>query len=471
MKLKFLLLLCSTSVQLMSAWTSAAASSSIDNTLPTELNDLPIELIPLKAELASIYQHFRSADPTHGRMLESEASRNAQKQRWLPVFALQSTVDRSEQKFFANGAEINSTAPQTNLQYGFNIKQNLFSGGQDLKKGEMLKLSETAAQLRHQLAWKTTAKNWILDAIQIQFYRELVAFSEEAHQQALQLNRLAQRKEASGFLGKRDLLESEREVLRTSEELQKNKSNLLQLTQTSFLRYGARNDPLSKNKVLAPLLRVSDSLISLPTTQIVDTQAPQSLPWRIAQTEMKIAEQDISRARFTRFAPSIDASAGFTESKELDAKGSATSTTTNADKSQQWSVALSGTLQLNPPLTFGAVEEARQRLLTARQNETREQREVSLSLSSSIERLRIVLERLKVTTKLVEATTKIREQNQRLFEAGEISLDRVILSQQELDRDRKILVTLTNEENLLRAEMGLSTLWSLPPNSSSAAGL
>jgi outer membrane protein TolC len=82
-----------------------------------------------------------------------------------------------------------------------------------------------------------------------------------------------------------------------------------------------------------------------------------------------------------------------------------------------------------------------------------------------------VLERLKVTTKLVEATTKIREQNQRLFEAGEISLDRVILSQQELDRDRKILVTLTNEENLLRAEMGLSTLWSLPPNSSSAAGL
>jgi hypothetical protein len=71
----------------------------------------------------------------------------------------------------------------------------------------------------------------------------------------------------------------------------------------------------------------------------------------------------------------------------------------------------------------------------------------------------------------VTATGNVREQNRRLFEAGEISLDRLILSQQDLDRDRKSLVSAVSEENLLRLELALSALWQIPPSNTSTAAL
>lgn len=445
-----------------------AAQGSSLGSIPTELSELPVELQPLKSELLVVYQHLLAADPSYGRLLEAEAVRSTQTQKWFPVIAAQTGIDRSQRRAFTDGAETVSNSPQTNLQYGINLKQNIFAGGNDLYRNEVAKLGEQAAQLRHQLSWKNSVRQWILDSIEIQFYAELVKFSDEASQQAQQLNQLARRKEASGFLGKRDLLETEREMLRTSDELQKNKSNLNQLTQKTYLKYGVRPDALPKKKTLENLLRMSDKLLALPTSQIVDSQAPQSLPWRIADTERQLAERDLSRIRSVRFSPSIDANAGFSEAKILGEKNEANSRATVFDKTQQWTISVSGSVQLNPPVAFGSVDEALQQLLSTKQNQTKTQREVSLSLSSSTERLRLVLERKRVTERLVEATTKIREQNQRLFEAGEISLDRLILSQQDLDRDRKILVTLTNEENLLRAEMGLSALWNLPPNASAA---
>jgi len=460
--------LCSALALVCGSWTLPARALAAE-TLPQELVQLPAELLPLREEIEGVYRHFLAADPAYGRTLEADAARKAQSQRWLPVLALQSGIDRSQKKSLANENEINRGSPQTYLQYGVSLKQNLFSGGTDLKRSEGLRLSETAAQLRHQISWKSAVKQWILDTIQIQFHTELVKFSEEAHQQAQQLNQLAKRKAASGFLGKRELLESEREVLRTSEEVQRNKSNLGQLTQISFLTYGVRNSVGAKSKALEALIRVSNNVLSIPTTQLVDAQAPQSLLWLLAQTETKIAEQELGRTRSGRLTPSIDASVGFSESRQLGAAQSLSANTQNSDRTQQWSVALNGSLQLNPPITFGMVDEALQRLMTAKQTETKTQRELALAFTGSIERLRIVVDRQNVTAKLVGATSKIREQNQRLFEAGELPLDRLILSQQDLDRDRKLLVTLANEESLLRAEMGLSTLWNLPPNSSSAA--
>jgi len=216
-------------------------------------------------------------------------------------------------------------------------------------------------------------------------------------------------------LGKRELLESEREVLRTSEEVQRNKSNLGQLTQISFLTYGVRNSVGAKSKALEALIRVSNNVLSIPTTQLVDAQAPQSLLWLLAQTETKIAEQELGRTRSGRLTPSIDASVGFSESRQLGAAQSLSANTQNSDRTQQWSVALNGSLQLNPPITFGMVDEALQRLMTAKQTETKTQRELALAFTGSIERLRIVVDRQNVTAKLVGATSKIREQNQRLF--------------------------------------------------------
>lgn len=432
---------------------------------------LPAELTTLKEEIASVLAHTGKADPSEGQWLQALAAQDTQSQKWFPVVSVQSGLSRSQTRYLKDNEQISNADPQTNLQFGVNLRQNIFSGGADWKRQTLTQLKSTTALLQHIETKRKILKQWLRDLIQIQFYDDLVKFSAEAQQQAIQLNQLAQRKEASGFLGKRELLDSEREVLRTLQELESNNNKLSEMESLHLQKFGISNKDIIKRGAVNSLLKHSDLYLSSAPDEVAQKQLAESLPWLIGELQQNIAAQEGSITTRSRFSPRIDATAGFNENRSLIARKMSDAEGALANRTQGWNLAVTGEISLNAPTTFGAIEESAARLITAKQNESRVQREILIGISSATIRLKQTSSLRRVAERLVVATRNIREQNRRLFEAGEISLDRLILSQQDLDRDRKSLVSAVSEENLLRLELALSDLWQIPPSNNSIAAL
>lgn len=115
---------------------------------------------------------------------------------------------------------------------------------------------------------------------------------------------------------------------------------------------------------------------------------------------------------------------------------------------------------------FGAVEESRQRLASAEMLLTKSRDENKLALENTLLRLRQVRDRKKSAQELVEITTQLRDKNHRLFEAGELSIDRLIASEQDLNRDKISLAVVEFDELKLTIDASLSEIWLLEPSSS-----
>ena len=464
----------SISLALATAFSSAQASSiALAESAPPAFDRgyLPAELTSLKEEISSVLAHTGKADPSEGQWLEALAAQETQTQKWFPVVSAQSGLSRSRTRYLKDDDEISNADPQTNLQFGFNLRQNIFSGGSDWKRQTLTRLKSTAALLQHIETQRKTLKQWLRELIQIKFYEDLVKFGAEAQQQAIQLNQLARRKEASGFLGKRELLDSEREVLRTLQELQSNSNKLSEMESLHLQKFGISNKDIIKRGAVDSLLKHSDLYLSAHPDQVAQKQLAESLPWLSAGLQKNIAAQEGSITTGSRFSPRIDATAGFNENRSLIARKMSDAEGALANRTQGWNLAVTGEVSLNAPTTFGAIEESAARLITAKQNESRVQRDILIGISSATIRLKQTSDLRQVAERLVTATGNVREQNRRLFEAGEISLDRLILSQQDLDRDRKSLVSAVSEENLLRLELALSALWQIPPSNNSTAAL
>ena len=236
-------------------------------------------------------------------------------------------------------------------------------------------------------------------------------------------------------------------------------------------KFGISNKDIIKRGAVDSLLKHSDLYLSAPPDQVAQKQLAESLPWLSAGLQKNIAAQEGSITTGSRFSPRIDATAGFNENRSLIARKMSDAEGALANRTQGWNLAVTGEVSLNAPTTFGALEESAARLITAKQNESRTQRDILIGISSATIRLKQTSDLRQVAERLVTATGNVREQNRRLFEAGEISLDRLILSQQDLDRDRKSLVSAVSEENLLRLELALSALWQIPPSNTSTAAL
>ena len=431
------------------------------------LRHLPKELLPLNKEIEEVIENHKKMDPTYGRWQQALAAERAQQQKWLPVIAIQGGVSRDSTESKTGTADFVNSPVTNQMSYSITARQNLYAGGTDQKRQGMLAIREKIARLEIISSERNVIKRWLKDLLQIQYQRELLKFSIESQQQAKQLNQLARRKEASGFLGKRDLLESERELIRIERELQSNKDKLTEVKMLHNQNFGLKATDEAQEKKLDLILKFADNFMKVEPDLFSERTSLLSLSWAIAQWQRDLVELEYDLNTLGRFSPKLDASANIGESRTLGNQIHSSSADFGADHSRRWTIGISGEMAINPPTTFGSVSESLAKLTTAKADLERIRQQLKLNTSLALQQLNQVIEQKRAISRLVDATESLRQQYQRLFEAGEISLDKLILSQQELDRDRKALVSAAHEENALRIELSLSELWNIAPASTS----
>ncbi|NBW82241.1 TolC family protein, partial [bacterium] len=354
----------------------------------------------------------------------------------------------------------------------------LFNGGSDFQRIGAAELRARSARLRRVLALRNHVRSWLRDLARIHHQKKILAFHLDATRQAKALSQLAARKESSGFLGKRDLLDSQRELLRVEQESMIATNTLEELKTSLRLTYGTKFDENSKSEGFLRFagFKSVDSISTDPKNPAHSETLPALLNILIARTETESATADSGIGEAGRFSPRVDAVAQASQNRRLSGVESTTGAGTAAaagrfDSSRQWSLSLVGEISLNPPTSFGVVEEGRQRIQTAKLNEEKSMRDTIFAFEKTKLKLQQTRLQKKSAEILVSMTGQMRDKNQRLFEAGELSIDRLIATQQDLNRDRISLASIEFEELLFAMDLFFCEKWNLPPPASTTASL
>ena len=427
----------------------------------------PVELSQLQKEIEIVLRHAQGQDVSFGQLQEATAATQTQEQRWYPVLSANGSLSRSKTTYLEDAQETFSTTPGKDLQYALNLRQNIFSGGSDLKKNELARQREALASLRFVLTSRQLIRRWLRDVVTLQYRKALVGFADETVRQAIALDSLARRKEASGFLGKRDLLDSQRELLRTRQQAQVAQHRLTESIERHKRDFAIEHPENLAEVALAPIFKRSEDSLRKDANSLSESLTNRCLTMLSAQLESETAQLDLQVASSSRFGTRLDAVANAGESRQLSGtfeKTSATSLQSKAasNRSQSWSIALNAEVSINPPSTFGLVEESRARLATARLSEAKTREGLMSGTLNALLRLKQIAEQKKLAVSLVEVTQNLFDKNQRLFDAGEVTIDRLIQTQQDLDKDKQALATLANDEKLLALDLTLALTWQLP---------
>lgn len=433
---------------------------------------LPEPLRPWQPQIEQILLHFMRTNVSAGRLQEAVASTQTQKQKFLPTLAAGVNLSRGQTSLFEDGKEVGSRTSANDLQLNITLRHNVYNGGTDIARLKLAQTKERLAELKLIHAQRSFVRSWLKDVAGINHQLRILGYHSAALERAKALNQLAARKEASGFLGRRDLLDSQRELLRVEQEKQMAQNTLREFLDRHRSFFGLEK-PESVDRRPFEFLRQT-RLVSLVSetnaTQEVARVLDSLMPVLMAETDKKITDAELKLSTGGRFTPRVDAlaQAGQTQrlsnSNETNAVG--LSQANQSDSSRSWTLAITGEVSLNPTVSFGAVEESRQRLASAEMLLTKSRDENKLALENTLLRLRQVRDRKKSAQELVQITTQLRDKNHRLFEAGELSIDRLIASEQDLNRDKISLAAVEFDELKLTIDASLSEIWELEPSSS-----
>jgi len=458
-------------------WVSLALLLSLNSALqPASAlaaeSTLPEPLRPWQPHIEQILSHFMRTNISAGRLQEAVASSQTQKQKFLPSLTAGMNINRGKTSLFDDGKEISSRTSANDLQLNITLRQNVYNGGTDLARLNLAQTREQLAELKLIQAQRSFVRSWLKDIAGINHQLRILGYHTAALERAKALNQLAARKEASGFLGRRDLLDSQRELLRVEQEKQMAQSTLREFFDRHRSFFGLEK-PESVDRRPFEFLRqtrlaslASDTSAAQEVARVVDSL----MPVLMAEIDKKITDAELKLSTKSRFTPRLDALAQANHTQRLSNSNETNtvllSQAIQSDASGTWTLAITGEISLNPSVSFGAVEESRQRLASAEMLLTKSRDENKLALENTLLRLRQVRDRKKSAQELVEITTQLRDKNHRLFEAGELSIDRLIASEQDLNRDKISLAVVEFDELKLTIDASLSEIWLLEPSSS-----
>lgn len=212
-------------------WVSLALLLSLNSALqPASAlaaeSTLPEPLRPWQPHIEQILSHFMRTNISAGRLQEAVASSQTQKQKFLPSLTAGMNINRGKTSLFDDGKEISSRTSANDLQLNITLRQNVYNGGTDLARLNLAQTREQLAELKLIQAQRSFVRSWLKDIAGINHQLRILGYHTAALERAKALNQLAARKEASGFLGRRDLLDSQRELLRVEQEKQMAQSTL-----------------------------------------------------------------------------------------------------------------------------------------------------------------------------------------------------------------------------------------------------
>ncbi|MFZ9518909.1 MAG: TolC family protein [Silvanigrellaceae bacterium] len=441
---------------------------------------VPTELEMWLPSFARIVAHLNEVDPTLSQLQEALNAKVTQEQRLLPTLSADANLVRGQSSSFEGNRENASNPRTTDLQLNLTLRQNIYNGGADWKKISLAESRVKLTQLRRVLLVRNHLRNWLRDTAGIHHQKKIVSYHVDAAGQAKALNLLASRKESSGFLGKRDLLDSQRELLRVEQESIVAANTLEELKGRLRMNYGAEFDDSTTPSFFQKIAKQNpqDQFNNNSRTNEGAPQIPSLLNLAIMRGEYESTVIDEGIAKSSRFTPRLDAiaQAGQTHRMEKVSENASGIVGSNGisgswDSTRRWSIALAGEISMNPSNAFGQIEESRQKIKTAQLNQEKQVRETRLALETLRLKLKQTRMQKKSAEQLLSMTSQMREKNQRLFEAGELPIDRLIATQQDLNRDRIALAVVEHQELLLAMDLLLSEKWNLPPHAATMTGM
>jgi outer membrane protein TolC len=440
--------------------TVAAVTPMKINADTFDTREIPPEFLSLGSEMTEVIAFVAATDTARAEVREAEAQLQGSKQKWMPSVAFEAAANRQKSESRVDNQSTMGSGPANSFQWGLTLRQNIYSGGSDVSQLQSQQKQLALATLEAKLFERETIRSWMMDLIQIQRLSVLQKFNQQTLEQASQLHQQTQRKVASGFLGKRDLLNSERELLRIQNEVISNSLELKTRIKQHIETYGTKAPDAVAQQIIKILESEQRLKQAISKDDSEEALLQGSLFWRRMSLQSEISEKELNLSENLRFAPRIDAVAGWNES-ELENASSPSSP--NSLRRRNWSLSINGSVSIQPPVSFAAVDTARARYLKSKTLQQKLTKEQLTLIASAFERLSGNEKELQIREQLTAATRRLHEQNQRLFDAGEISLDRLIATQQDLDRDQKNLASLSNQSQQLRLSLFFAKFWQLLP--------
>lgn len=406
---------------------SSAASSPLDFLTP-----LLTEALAFDATLAV----SRAAER------EQEAAQAQVSADRLPRVSLQAQTGPTKTWSWNQDGPVDPSSPSSWIaQASLNASQNLWSGGTTA-------LREDAAELRTaSAAIDTTKRRQSLRAQMAKNLLELSSLSQSLVQrnillqQAKELEQIATRKNASGFLGKKELQETQREALRAQLDVQ-DAALEFDVRMARFNRtYGLKENALTKERLerYSPLLeaaaRAGEKQLTSP--QFLQDAAARSLDLQQAAVFLKASELDAQVANRQKFSPSLDLSAGLTATRVDNSDVPAALRDQAADARLSASASLSYSMALFAPEASTAAEAAAARLEVTRVRRTQTERALQDKAGALQDENKLLLQRLGDSQKLLAMSKDLRDKNVRLFEAGAFDVVTVVASQQDVARQQQ----------------------------------
>ena len=359
-------------------------------------------------------------------------------------------------------------------QAGVSARQNLWSGGVTALREETATVRREAGRLDTQKRRANVTIDLARDLVDLVTFSRSLALQAKLLEQARALETIAVRKNKSGFLGKKELLETEREALRSELSLGGTRLEFQERLARFNRTYRQTSVPLSVSRLAelaVPLETASKTGGALVGTPALEQAAfEQSLDLRGQEISISAAESEAQIAHRQRHAPSLDLSAGLSGSLVDNRNIPAPGRSLAADSQLTASATLGFTMSLFAPEARAAADAAVARKETSLVRKAQAERLVRDALDSYRSQ-RLLLERqLADQRRLLAASEDLRDKNTRLFEAGAFDVITVVNSQQDVARQRQSELDVRARLEKLGVEaLGAAQLGVIPGSSSGSA--
>ena len=421
-----------------------------------------------------------------------EAQLNTAQAGYLPTFSADASTGPSKSYKRNESGLINSEENATwNSKAGVAMKQNIYQNGAtelSVKQGQFQ--VESAILVAQQAKLKLRV-GMVVDLLRISFLRSRLRESQKLLLQAQDLEKIASRKQKSGLLGVRDLLETRRELFRTRSEVSDASGEVMKAAaafnrnyklDTFAIRLDARGtesramqpqknfekiekdlqevSSLERKKIAGVLGSTEASekdfqfieLAKMPKPQwkyeILQPLFQSNVTGKIRRREVQTAQFDLEFASQKEYRPSLDFLAGADYSLYDNRNASATVAKALPDSDITMYGRLSFSMQLYGPQSSAQAKEQLEKLQRSTLLLSDFERSFEDAVQQELEKYMALLQKAYLQRELSRMSEDLRDKNVRLFEAGEFDVLNVISSQQDLSKQAQQYLEIDNQLNV-----------------------
>jgi|GEM_PF-4434658 len=390
----------------------------------------------------------RDPDVAVSRAVETERQAAVETARagHLPTLGLSASTGPSRTWQWNNGGLMNRDDRATwNTQGGVSLRQNLWAGGLTRLRTDSTELRLEAGRIDTRRTQSALTLSLAQDLARILSAVRSLKEDTIILDQARRLESIATRKNKSGFLGSKELLDTQREALRSEFSLRNARARLAERIALFNRAYHLKEQALTEERALA-LAPKLDALTRAPEETLagVDFLA-NNLDLKVSEFSLQAVDKDVESARVQRLSPSLDLSAGLNGTLYDNGNVAREARGLAPDRGLNASGQLSFSMNVFAPSANAAATEAIARKATVLGERARAED----ALRRAAEQLRaeraLLVAQIADQRRLLATTEDLFQKNTRLFEAGTFDVLAVIASQQTVARDRQTLVDLEGQ--------------------------